>query len=186
MPNRPPWKLATIGGVAVVAGVALLLADWTLPQLAAFVAMFFVARGALHIVTTSFEGVRGALAALQGIGELCVGLTLLVWPSPTLLVVAAVAGVWVIFRGIVDTAITMATRNERPRWPVHLVASLIEIVLGITLIIRVGGSAEATAVTLGILAVAVGLLELLDAVGGWRNNRHRPTAENRQSIAAVS
>lgn len=60
---RPPWKQALIGAVAVIAGVALLLTDWSLAQLVSFVAMFFVARGALHLVTMSFEGVSGALSA---------------------------------------------------------------------------------------------------------------------------
>jgi hypothetical protein len=57
----PPWKVALIGSVAVVAGTALFLVDWTLAQLAAFVAMLFVARGALHLVTMTFDGVIGAL-----------------------------------------------------------------------------------------------------------------------------
>ena len=169
MSNPPPWKLAVIGAVAVIAGIALLLVDWTLPQLAAFIAMFYVARGALHIVTLSFVGIRGALSALQGGGEAAVGLTLLVWPSPTLLVLAAVVGVWVILRGIVDTTIALATRTERPHWPLQLVSTLIEIVLGIVLIVRVGGSVDATAVTLGVLAVVVGVFEIAGALGNRRS-----------------
>jgi hypothetical protein len=35
----PPWKLAVIGMVAIIAGVALLLVDWTLASLAAFAAV---------------------------------------------------------------------------------------------------------------------------------------------------
>src|SRR5690242_15266983 len=94
----PPWKLALIGAVAVVAGVALLLVDWTVPQLAAFVAMLLVARGSLHVVTTDFEGVDGALATLRGVAEIGVGIALLAWPHPTLLVVAVLVGVLVLAR----------------------------------------------------------------------------------------
>jgi len=185
MSNRPPWKLAIIGTVAVIAGVALLLADWTLRELVAFVAMFFVARGALHIVTMSFEGVHGALAALQGAGEVGVGLTLLVWPSPTLLVLAVVVGVWVIVRGILDATIALATRAEHPHWLVQLAPSVLEIALGITLILRPGGTVEDTAVTLGLLAVLVGILEISTAVGFWRDKR-RATRPAFQSIATTS
>src|SRR5260370_24850013 len=90
MSNGPPWKLAVIGAVAVIAGIALLLVDWSLDQLAAFVAMFFVARGALHIVTTTFEGLAGALSALLGCGEAGRGVALLACPEPTLLVLVLV------------------------------------------------------------------------------------------------
>ena len=112
MSNGPPWKTALIGAVAIAAGFALLFVDWTLAQLAAFVAMLFVARGALHIVTTSFVGVEGALSALAGCGELAVGVAALAWPSPTLLVLAVIVGAWVLVHGVVSATIVLATRGR--------------------------------------------------------------------------
>ena len=35
----PPWKLALMGAVSLVAGIALFFVDWQLGELAAFVAM---------------------------------------------------------------------------------------------------------------------------------------------------
>ena len=69
MANTTPWKLALIGAVPAVAGFAPLSVGWPLPQIATFVAMLFVARGALHIMTMSLEGIYGALDALHGAGR---------------------------------------------------------------------------------------------------------------------
>ena len=112
----PPWKQAVIGAVAVIAGLALLLIDWTLAQLVAFVAMFFVGRGALHLVTMTFEGVSGALSALLGCAEIGIGVLLLAWPNPTLLVLAAAVGGLVLVRGIVHATVVLATRAEQQHW----------------------------------------------------------------------
>src|SRR5260370_40659865 len=101
MSNGPPWKLAVIGAVAVIAGIALLLVDWSLDQLAAFVAMFFVARGALHIVTTTFEGLAGALSALLGCGEAGVGGAPLAWPRTAPVGVGLVIGSGGVLSGVV-------------------------------------------------------------------------------------
>ena len=67
--------------VAVTAGCALVIVKWTLPQLAAFLAMLFIAR-ALHLVTTSFEGMPGALSAVLGLAE-SRSASSSFWPSPT-------------------------------------------------------------------------------------------------------
>ena len=166
----PPWKLGLTGAVAVFAGVALLLVNWQLPQLAAFVAMLFVGRGALHVVTTSFAGVTGALSALQGGGETGVGVLLLVWPHPTLLVVAVVVGTWVVVRATVEATLTLATRGDRPRWPVSLGVDLVELALGVALIARPADTVHAAALTLGAIAILAGAIEIVTAVARMRHH----------------
>jgi uncharacterized membrane protein HdeD (DUF308 family) len=180
----PPWKLAVIGTVAVIAGVALLLMDWTLPQLTAFVAMFFVGRGALHVVTMSFEGVPGALSALLGYGEIGVGVLLLVWPSPTLLVVVVVVGVLVLVRSVVDATVVLATRAERMHWRLRLGAAVVELALGVTLIARPAGSLHGTAMTLGVLAVFDGVVEIAEAVARKHHEPRVPVSVPARSHAA--
>jgi hypothetical protein len=60
--DSQPWKLAVVATVAVAAGVKMLLTDWTLAGLTAFVALLLVASGALRIVITrSFRGVAGSI-----------------------------------------------------------------------------------------------------------------------------
>jgi uncharacterized membrane protein HdeD (DUF308 family) len=187
MSNGPPWKTALIGAVAITAGFALLFVDWTLAQLAAFVAMLFVARGALHIVTTSFVGVEGALSALTGCGELAVGVATLAWPSPTLLALAVIVGVWVLAHGVVDATMVLATRGDRPRWLIRLLASVLEIALGVVLIARPGGTVRDSALALGLLALLEGVIEIsLAAAHKLSDRRVHGPASVRPAVAAVS
>jgi uncharacterized membrane protein HdeD (DUF308 family) len=166
----PPWKLALAGSVGFVAGVALFLTDWQLSALVAFVAMFFVARGALHLATTSFEGTTGALSALQGGGEMVAGLLLLVWPSPTLVVLTVVVGVVVGVESIVDGVVVLTTRDDVPHWTLRVMVDLVEVVLAIALVARPEGTVDASAMTLGAIALVAGTLEIATAL----QRGHRP------------
>ncbi len=138
MSNAPTWKVAVIGAVALTAGCALVIVNWTLPQVAAFLAMLFIARGALHLVTTSFEGMPGALSALLGLGEVAVGLVLLIWPSPTVFVVVVV-GVWTITRAVTLGTNLLATRHQHPHLRLLLVAPMVEFAGGVALFARAVG-----------------------------------------------
>jgi uncharacterized membrane protein HdeD (DUF308 family) len=164
----PPWKLGLVGAISVVAGIAFFLVDWRLDELAAFVAMFLIARGALHIVTTTFEGTSGALSALQGGGEIAGGILLLVWPHPTLLVLTVVFGVIVLVEGTVDATVALATRSERTHWQYRFVADLVENALAVALIARPAGTVHGAAVTLGAIAVLAGIVEIATAVARQR------------------
>jgi uncharacterized membrane protein HdeD (DUF308 family) len=164
--SAPPWKIATIGAVAVTGGVALLIVDWTLPQLTAFVAMLLIARGALHIVTTSFAGMPGALSLLLGLAEVAVGYTLLFWPSPTLLVTVVVVAVWAITRGVTLVTNIVATRGVHRRWRLLLVPAILEVAVGVTLFARVAGDVRDAALLIGALMIMEGITEFVMAIDG--------------------
>jgi uncharacterized membrane protein HdeD (DUF308 family) len=177
----PPWKLALMGFVCFVAGLAFLIANWQLSELAAFVAMFLVARGALHLVTTSFEGVSGALSSLQGAGEMATGLLLLVWPDPTLLVLTVTVGVLVLVESTVDGVVVLATRGEVPHWRPRVLVDLLESAFAIALIARPAGTVHGTAITLGAIAVLAGALEIATATQRWRH-----PASEREAVVVVA
>jgi uncharacterized membrane protein HdeD (DUF308 family) len=172
----PPWKLALIGAVAVVAGIALLRLDWTLAELTAFTAMLFIARGALHMVTTTFEGVTGGLAMLQGAAEIGVGLLLLIWPDPTVFVLVVVVGAAAIVQGTIDATLVVATRADRAGWKSRFAADIAQIGLGVALVLLRNGTVRAVSVTLGALAILGGTVEILTAIT-------RASAEHREGAA---
>ena len=164
----PPWKVALIGSLAVLAGVALVLRQWSLAELDIFVAMFFVGRGALHVVTVSFEGLAGALSALLGAAEIAIGILLLAWPSPTLLVVAAAVGGLVLVRAVVGGTAALATRSE-PRWRLPFAVAVVELALSVVLIARPDGTVRGVAITLAVVAFVEGAYEIGTAVTSLRS-----------------
>lgn len=174
MSNATPWKVGVIGAVACGSGFALVLVDWTRPQLVAFLAMLFIALGALHIVTTSFGGLDGAFSALVGIAELAVGLILLAWPSPTLLVVVVVVGVWTVARAVTVVTIVVATRKDHRHWRVSLVPFGAELVLGAWLLARSSGTVREVALLTGAVVIVEGVTGIGTAVSETRH--HAPSA----------
>jgi uncharacterized membrane protein HdeD (DUF308 family) len=163
--------MAVIGAVALAAGCALIIGNWTVPQLAAFVGLLFIARGALHVVTTSFDGMSGALSALLGLGEVAVGLILLVWPSPTVFVIVVVVGVWTLTHAITLGTNILATRQQRPHARVLLVPPLVELAGGVALFARASGTVRDVAVVIGALMIVDGVAELLLALPTKRHDR---------------
>jgi uncharacterized membrane protein HdeD (DUF308 family) len=179
MLRTQPWKLAAIGVMTVVGGIALLSAEWSSEQLAAYLALFFAARATVHwAASPGWAGVSGALVALLGGGELAVGLVLLAWPDPSRRVVAVVAGGWLLVYGIVATTIAVTTRAEEPRWRAPLAAALINTAFGVTLLVERSGSIKATSVVLGLLALVEGAFEIVVAVT-------RERAARRDRLAAA-
>jgi uncharacterized membrane protein HdeD (DUF308 family) len=163
-PFGPPWKFGVTGAVTVTAAIALVFVDWTITELAAFIAMLLVARGALHVTTTSFDSVTGALGTLQGGSEVGAGALLLAWPHPTLLVVSIVVGALFAAQGIVDLMIALATRNEQGHWRARLGADIAQVVLSLALIARPTGTVRAASLILGALALLAGGVEVAAAV----------------------
>jgi uncharacterized membrane protein HdeD (DUF308 family) len=170
-PFGPPWKLGVTGAVAVIAGIALLLVDWTIPQLAAFVAMLLVARGALHLITTSFDGVEGALGTLQGAVEAGAGVLLLAWPHPTLVVLTVLVGAMAVVQATVDATIVAATRREHMHWTARFVPDVVQVILGVALIARPSGTVRGAAVIIGIIAIVAGGVEIATALSRRREPR---------------
>ena len=168
MSYAPPWKVAVVGVVAVVAGIPLLVVSWSLAQLTAYVGMFFVARGALHVVTTSVGGVPGWVEVFLGGCEFGVGVLLLAWPGATLLVLALAVGTLVLFHGTAVAAAVLATRSDVAHWKLRFVAAAFGIVLGVLLIVRPGGSVDGVALLLGVLAVLQGTVEICFAIAQQR------------------
>jgi uncharacterized membrane protein HdeD (DUF308 family) len=185
MSNAPTWKVAVIAAVMIAAGVKLLLTNWSLDALSVFVAMVFIAAGALHIVTLSFVGLPGALSALGGGGELAVGATVLAWPAPTLLVLRLLAGSWILVSGVADATVLLATRVERRRWLLPFLGALVRVALGVILLLWPGVTAQGVGAVLGTAAVLGGTVGL-SAVGG-RRRAQRPRAPGPpRSVSVVS
>ena len=172
MPAPTPWKQAVTGGVGIVTGVALLSVDWTLAQVVAFVGLALVARGTLHLVTsTPFVGFAGAFAALGVAGDIGVGITLLAWPDPTTLTLALLVGSWAILRGLAGATIAVTTRVDHPWWLVTIVFVTIAGVMGAVIIARSVGPLHDTVVMVGLLALLEGTRDAAEAASRARHAR---------------
>jgi uncharacterized membrane protein HdeD (DUF308 family) len=152
------WVLLLSGIVSIVAGGIILLVDWSLNDLALFLGVLFIVRGVFNMLSLPLDGsVRGWAVAL-GLLEVGVGIAVLVWPDPTLLVIAAFIGWWVLFSGVMTVAGSISARRILPYWGLFLALGIVEAVVGVWLLFRPGLTLLATVFAIGLWAILYGIV----------------------------
>jgi uncharacterized membrane protein HdeD (DUF308 family) len=152
------WVLLLSGIVSIVAGGIILLVDWSLNDLAVFLGVIFIVRGVFNMMSLPLDGsVRGWAVAL-GLLEVGVGIAVLVWPDPTLLVIAAFIGWWVLFSGVMTVAGSISARRILPYWGLFLALGILEMVVGVWLLYRPGLTLLATVFAIGLWAILYGIV----------------------------
>jgi uncharacterized membrane protein HdeD (DUF308 family) len=101
--------------------------------------------------------VRG-WAVVLGLLEVGVGIAVVVWPDPTLLVIAAFIGWWVLFSGVMTVVGSISARRILPYWGLFLALGVLEAVVGVWLLYRPGLTLLATVFAVGLWAILYGIV----------------------------
>jgi uncharacterized membrane protein HdeD (DUF308 family) len=161
--SRGWWLFLVTGTVSIVAGGLILLIDWTVSDLAVFIGVLLILRGIFGMMTFPLDGSVRTWAVVAGLLEIGVGIAALVWPDPTLLVIAAIIGWWVLFGGVMTVAGSIGARSILPYWGVFLVFGLVEAAIGFWLLERPGLTLVATVLAIGFWSIFYGVMQI--AVG---------------------
>jgi len=152
------WVLLLSGIVSIVAGGIILLVDWSLNDLAIFLGVLFIVRGVFNMLSLPLDGsVRGWAVAL-GLLEAGVGIAVIVWPDPTLYVIAAFIGWWILFSGVMTVVGSVTARRILPYWGLFLALGILEAVVGVWLLNRPGLTLLATVFAIALWAILYGIV----------------------------
>jgi len=157
------WIVLVSGLVSVVAGMLILTIRWTVEDLALFVAILFVFRGASQMASPPLDGSPRAWNLFAGGAAVLVGIAFLAWPGPSLLTLAIFIGAWVIVTGLFDVAGAVNNRHQVRYWWAILVAGVLEVGLGMVLLDRPGLTLALAITIVGFWAVLVGTLQVFAA-----------------------
>src|SRR4029079_2759328 len=128
--SRSWWILFVTGITSVVAGGMILFVHWSVGERAVLVGALFVVRGVLETLTIPLDrGPRGWAVTL-GLLEVGVGLAVIVWPDPTLLVVATFIGWWGLFSGVTTVIVSTSARHVLPYWGLFLALGILGAAAG--------------------------------------------------------
>jgi uncharacterized membrane protein HdeD (DUF308 family) len=152
------WVLLLSGIVSIVAGGIILLVDWSLNDLALFLSVLFIVRGVFNMVSVPLDGSMRGWAVALGLLEVGVGIAVVVWPDPTLLVIAAFIGWWVLFSGVMTVAGSISARQILPYWGLFLALGILEAVVGVWLLYRPGLTLLATVFAIGLWSILYGIV----------------------------
>ena len=155
------WLLLGAGIVSVVAGGIILSLDWSVGDLAVFVGAFLIVRGLLTAFSPSLDGTMRGWSIALGVLEFAIGIAVWVWPSPTLYVVAAWIGWYVLFSGVMTIAGSISTRDVLPYWGLALALGIVEVVLAFYLLGQPGITLVATVFAIGLWSILYGVVQIL-------------------------
>jgi uncharacterized membrane protein HdeD (DUF308 family) len=165
------------GAVAVIFGLLALL--WPGITLAVFVLLFgafaFV-DGILLVlqsVTTRRREDYWWARLLHGLVSIAAGIAVFVWPGITLLVLAYIIAAYAIVTGILEIIGAIELRKTIKGELLMLVGGILLIAVGILLILRPGIGVIALVQTIGVFAVAYGIIIAALALR-LRSLAHRP------------
>lgn len=163
------WWISVLGGLALVAlGVWLLTNLFeSVVVLAWLVGISLIVAGIVEML--ALHGTHDAGVAPWVAGGLLVaaGIAVMVWPDVTLWAIAVLAGLGLVFAGVVEVLLALADR-DRADMPLHLALGGLTVALGVLVVAWPGATLVVLAVLLGIRAIGSGLV----AIGiGWQLRR---------------
>jgi uncharacterized membrane protein HdeD (DUF308 family) len=154
------WLLLLNGIIGVVAGGLVLAIDWTVADLAVFIGVLLLVRGVFTTFSLPLNSTARVWTVAMGLLEIGLGVAIFVWPNPTLLVVAALIGWWVLFSGVMTIGGSIATRRVMPYWGLALTLGIVETVLAFYLLGQPGLTLLSAVFALGIWSIFYGVIEI--------------------------
>jgi uncharacterized membrane protein HdeD (DUF308 family) len=154
------WVLLVTGLLSVLAGGIILFTDWTIGDLAVFIGVLLMLRGIFTLFSVPLDGAFRGWSVAMGVLEMLVGFAVLVWPGPTLLVVAFAIGWYVLFCGVTTIAGSIAGRSFLPYWGLMLALGIFETVFAFWLLSRPGLTLVAAVLAIGLWTVVYGVVQI--------------------------
>jgi uncharacterized membrane protein HdeD (DUF308 family) len=151
------WVPLVAGVVSIGLGLAIMANDWTAKALVVVTGIFIIFRGvALMFNPTHAADSRGE-QVVAGVAGIVVGVILVAWPQPTLLVLAFAVGAWLAVSGTFHVVTSVTRRDTRRHWFLGLAFGAVELLLGIWAMRR-------PEVTLSLLITLIGLWTVITGV----------------------
>lgn len=170
------WLFVLRGVVGIVFGlVAFVWPSKTAEVLVLLFAAWMIVEGGSSLVAVlrggeepRAQGRSALLLALEGLLGIAAGVVAFVWPQPTLVVIALVAGAWALVSGVLEILVAIRLRRElQGEWLLAL-AGAASIVAGVVLIAFPTVGVVSLTLVLGAYAVAFGIVLIGLGIRLWR------------------
>lgn len=180
------WWIPLVAGIlTVTAGIVILAVDWTATGLAWIVGAVFIYRGLTRALTPSFSPAARRFNVVTAVVSVLVGVAFVVWPDPTLLVLAVFIGAYLLVDGILHMLGAIEMRRDIDMWWLELVFGAAMTVIGILALRRPELTLAGLVLLAGLWAIVVGTAEILAAFIVRSGPRALALAGERTAHAAV-
>jgi uncharacterized membrane protein HdeD (DUF308 family) len=155
------WLVLILGIVWIIFAWIVLSFDFnTVLAIAVFAGVSFIFSGISEFFYASMVDDWKWLWILLGVISIIAGIIALVWPGQTFLVLAAIIGWYLMFRGVFDLVTAIMTKDVNDMWWLGLIAGILQIGIGFWAIGYEGRSIALLVVWVGAYALMKGLMDI--------------------------
>jgi uncharacterized membrane protein HdeD (DUF308 family) len=156
------WLVLILGIVWIIFAWIVLSFDFnTVLAIAVFAGVSFIFAGISEFFYAAMVEEWKWLWIALGVISVIAGIVALVWPGQTFLVLAAIVGWYLMFRGLFDLITAIMTKDENDMWWFGLVAGILQIGIGFWAIGYEGRSIALLVVWIGAYALVKGIMDIV-------------------------
>jgi uncharacterized membrane protein HdeD (DUF308 family) len=153
----------------LAAAIGIMALAWPGVTVLALVILFAV----YAFMAAGLEAVRGFGSAkagpvlghlLLGLVDIAAGVTALVWPGPTALVLAVIVGVWAVVAGLVEFAAAFGSGERAGTRALYILGGLASVAFGVVVCARPGIGAVTLALLFGLFNLIYGTWMLVQGI----------------------
>jgi uncharacterized membrane protein HdeD (DUF308 family) len=162
------WWLYLLTGILwIIFGFIVLSFDdfTTVWAVAVFFGIGFIVGGIAELFVASRTRSWRWAHILFGIIAIIAGILALIWPGQTFLVLAAIIGWYVLFSGIMDIVMSIATKDDNDLWWLQLVLGIAQVLIGFWAVGYTGRSIALLVIWVGASALARGISSIFIGFG---------------------
>lgn len=159
------WWVPLLAGVLSFGlGLAVLATDWTVHALVVMTGILLVIRGIALAFHPSYARDGAGEQVAAGVGGVVVGVILIAWPEPTLLVLAIVFGVWLALSGAFYVVTCVSRRRHMRQWWFGVLIGVVELLLGVWVVRRPEVTVSLVITVIGLWTVLTGVIYCVQAL----------------------
>jgi len=158
------WWIPLVAGVVSIGlGLAIMANDWTVKALVVVTGIFILFRGIAVMFNPTHASDSHGEQVAAGIAGIVLGVILIAWPQPTLLVLAFALGTWLAVSGTFHAVTSVTRRKTREHWFLGLTFGVVELLLGIWAMRRPEVTLSLLITLLGLWTVITGVIYCIEA-----------------------
>ena len=176
------WWIPLLIGIAwlIYAFIVLSFTYRTIWAIAIFAGMAFIAAGIVEFVLAMVLDSWRWLHALAGVLCIAAGIVAFVWPGQTFLVMAAIIGWFLLFRGTFNIIESLFVKDYVEQWWLILITGILQVAIALWAVGYAGRSIAVLVVWVGAWALTEGVMNI------WAAFRLRSVHRRAADLAAPS
>ncbi len=156
------WWIPLMIGILwlIYAFIVLSFTYKTIWAIVIFAALAFISAGIVEFVLSAFLDSWQWLHALAGILCIAAGVVAFVWPDQTFLVLAAIIGWFLLFRGTFNIVESLLVKDYVEQWWLILITGILQVAIALWAVGYAGRSIAVLVVWVGAWALTEGIMNI--------------------------